>query len=78
MISDMESECLTSEHTSRIKSSPENKGKSGNCGSSISLKPVKENHKLPVKQIGRKERSPEREKSKIPVRDTSKAPVRGT
>ena len=79
----MESECLTSEHTFRIESSPEkrshiNKGKSGKSGSSISLKPVKENHKLPVKQIGRKERSPEREKSKIPVRDTSKAPVRGT
>ena len=35
---DMESECLTSEHTSRIETSPEkrshiNKGKSGKCGS---------------------------------------------
>ena len=36
--SDMENECLTSEHTSRIETSPEkrshiNKSKSGKCGS---------------------------------------------
>ena len=79
---DIESECLNSEHTSRIETSPEKrshikKGKSGKCGSSISLNPVKENHgKLPVKQTSRKERSPEREKSKTPVRGTSKTPVR--
>ena len=81
---DMESECLTSEHTSKIETSPEmrshiKKGKSGKCGSSISLNPGKKNHgKLPVKQTGRKERSPEREreKSKTPVRGTSKTPVR--
>ena len=53
-------------HTSRIETGPEkqchfNKGKSGKCGSSISLKPKKKNHKLPVKQTIRKERSPERE-----------------
>ena len=78
----MESECLSSEHTSRIETSPEKrshikKGKSGKCGSSISLNPVKENHgKLPVKQTSRKERSPERKKSKTPVRGTSKTPVR--
>ena len=64
---DMERECLTSEHTSRIKTSPEKrshikKGKSGKCGSSVSLNPGEENHgKLPVKQTSRKERSPERE-----------------
>ena len=46
--------------------------------SSFSLKPVKENNKLPAKQTSRKERSPEREKSKTPVRDTSKTLVRGT
>ena len=62
---DMENECLISEHTYRIETSPEkrspiNKGKSGKCGSSISLKPVKENHKFPVKQTSRNERSPER------------------
>ena len=50
----MESECLTSEHTSRIETSPEkrphsNKGTSSKCGSSIPIKPVKENRKLPVK-----------------------------
>ena len=80
---DMESECLTSEHTSRIETSPEkqshiNKGKSGKYGSWISLKPVKESHKLPVKQTSRKERSPEREKSKTPVRDASKTSMRDT
>ena len=62
---DMESECLISEHTCRIETSPEkrspiNKGKSGKCGSPISLKPVKENHKFPVKQTSRNERSPDR------------------
>ena len=72
---DMESECLTSEHTCRIETSSEkrsliNKGKSGKCGFSISLKPVKKNHKLPVKQTSRKERSPEREKSKARMRGT--------
>ena len=61
---DMECECLTSEHMSRIESSPEkrshiNKGKSGKCGSSTSLKSVKENHKLPVKQTSIKEISRE-------------------
>ena len=80
----MESECLSSEHTSRIETSPEKrshikKGKSGKCGSLISLNPVKENHgKLPLKQTSRKERSPGREKSKTPVRGTSKTLVRGT
>ena len=39
---------------------------------------MKEQHKLPVKQISRKERSPETEKSKSPVRGTPKTPVRGT
>ena len=77
---DIKSECLISEHTSRIDTSPQkpshiNKGKSGKCGSSISLKPVKKIHKLPVKQTSRKERSPEREKSKTPVR-VQKNPVR--
>ena len=53
---DMESECLTLEHTSRIETSPEkrshiDKGKSGKCVSSISLNPVK--------QTSRKERFPE-------------------
>ena len=72
---DMESECLTSKHTSRIETSSEkrsliNKGKSGKCGFSISLKPVKKNHKLPVKQTSRKVRSPEREKSKARMRGT--------
>ena len=52
---DIESECLISEHTSRIETSPEkqsyiDKSKSGKCGSSILLNPVTENHKLPVKQ----------------------------
>ena len=62
----MESECLTSEHISRIETSPEKqshikKGKSGKFGSSISSNPVKEDHgKLPVKQANRKEKSPER------------------
>ena len=61
---DMECECLTSEHMSRIESSPEkrshiNKGKSGKCGSSTSLKSVKKNHKLPVKQTSIKEISRE-------------------
>ena len=80
---DTESECLTSEHTSRVETSPEKrshikKGKSGKCGSSVSLNPGKENHgKLPVKQTSRKERF-QREKSKTPVRGTSKTPVRGT
>ena len=52
---DMKSECLTSEHTSRIETSSEKrshikKGKLGKCGSSISLNPGKENNgKLPVK-----------------------------
>ena len=51
---DTESECLTSEHTSRIEIIPEkrshiNKVKSGECGSSISLNQMKENHKLSVK-----------------------------
>ena len=79
---DIESECLTSEHASRIKTSPEKrshieKGKSDKCGSSISLNPVKGNHgKLPLKQTSRKERSREREKSKPPVTGTSKTPVR--
>ena len=79
---DIESECLNSEHTSRIETRPAKrshikKGKLGKSGSSISFKPVKENHgKLPVKQTSRKERSPEREKSKTPVRGTSKTPVR--
>ena len=78
---DMESECQTSEHTSKIETSPEkrshiNKDKSGKCGSSISLNTVKENHNLLVKQISRKERSPEREKPKTSVRGTSKTPVR--
>ena len=50
---DMESECLTSEYTSRIETSPEirshiKKGKSGKSGSSISLKssekPIEEIH----------------------------------
>ena len=78
----MESQWLTSEHTSRIETSPEKhyhikKDKSGKCGSSISLNPEKENHgKLPVKQTSRKERFPEREKSKTPVRGTSKTPMR--
>ena len=75
----VESECM--KHTSRIETSPEkrshiNKGKSGKCESSVSLNPVKENHKLPVKQTSRKERSPERENFKTPVRGTSKTPVR--
>ena len=66
---DMESECLTPGHTSRIETSPEKqshikKGKSGKCGSSISLNSVKQNHvKLLVKQANRKGRSPEREKN---------------
>ena len=52
---DIESECLISEHTSRIETSPDkqsyiDKSKSGKCGSSILLNPVKENHKLLVKQ----------------------------
>ena len=56
---DMESECLTSEHTSRIETSTEKrfhveKGKSSKYGSSITLNPVKENHKFPVKQASRK------------------------
>ena len=65
----MESECLTSEHTSRIETGPEKwsqikEGKSGKCGSSISLNSVKENRsKLPVKQTSGKERFSEREKS---------------
>ena len=51
---EIDSEWLTSENTSTIEASPEkrsqiNKDKSGKCGSSISLKPVKGNHKLPVK-----------------------------
>ena len=77
---DMERECLTSEHTSRIETSPEKrshikKGKSGKCGSSIALNPGKENHgKLPGKQTSRKDKYPEREKSKIPVRGTPKTP----
>ena len=79
---DVKSECLISEHTSRIDTSPQkpshiNKGKSGKCGSSISLKPVKEINKLPVKRTSSKEGSPDREKSKTPVRGTSKTPVRG-
>ena len=78
---DVKSECLISEHTSRIDTSPQkpshiNKGKSGKCGSSISLKPVKEINKLPVKRTSSKDGSPDREKSKTPVRDTSKTPVR--
>ena len=77
---DMESECLTSENTSRIETSPEkqphiNTSKSGKCRSLILLKPVKENHKLPVRQISRKERSPDSEKSKTPVR-VQENPVR--
>ena len=77
---DIESEFLTSKHTSRIETSLENrshinKGKAGKNGSSISLNPVKENHNLPVRQTIRKERPPEREKSKTPVRGTSKTPV---
>ena len=74
---DMESECATSERTSRVESSPEKqshikKGKSGKSGSSISSNPVKENHgKLPVKQASSKERSPERKKSKTPVTSVS-------
>ena len=61
-------------YISRIESCPGKqshikKGKSGNCGSSVSLNPVKEDHgKLPVKQISGKEKSPETEKSKTPVR----------
>ena len=39
---------------------------------------MNENHKLPVKQTSRKERSPEKDKSKTPLRDASKPPVRGT
>ena len=80
----MPSECLTSEHTSRIETSPKKqshikKVKSDKSGSSISLNPVKENHgKLPMKHTGRKEKPPEREKSKTPVRGTPKTPVRGT
>ena len=79
----MESKFLTSEHTSRIETSPEkryhiNKGKSGKCGSSILLNLVEESHKLPVKQTSRKDRIPEREKSKTPVRGTSKTSVRDT
>ena len=78
----MERECLASKHTSMIENSPQKrshikKGKSGKCGSSISLNHVKETHgKLPVKQTSRKERSREREKSKTAVRGTSKTPVR--
>ena len=76
----MESECLTSENTSRIETSPEkqphiNTSKSGKCRSLILLKPVKENHKLPVRQISRKERPPDSEKFKTPVR-VQKNPVR--
>ena len=79
----MESECLTSEHTSRIETSTEKrfhveKSKSSKYGSPITLNPVKENHKLSVKQASRKERSSEREKSKTPVRGTSKSPARST
>ena len=64
---DMESECLASEHTYRIQTSLEkrshiNTGKSGKCGSSVSLNPVKEDHMLPLKQTNRKERYPEKEK----------------
>ena len=80
---DMESECLTSEHTSRIETSTEKrfhveKSKSSKYGSPITLNPVKENHKLSVKQASRKERSSGREKSKTPVRGTSKSPARST
>ena len=79
----MESECVTSEHTSRIETSQVkrshiNKDKSSKYGSSISLNPVNEDHKLPVNQTSRNDRSPEREKSKTPVRGTLKTPLRGT
>ena len=63
----MESECLTSEDTSRIETGPKKRphiNKSGKCGSLISWNPVKENHKLSMKQTSRKERSPQGEKSK--------------
>ena len=65
---DMESECLISEHTSRIETSPEkrshtNKSKSDRWGLSVSLNPVKENLELPLKLTSRKGRSPKRKKN---------------